>query len=227
MKVLAQGSSIEAALLSNFEASLQEIFFNRRAFNKLNIQLIKVKNNSSVKLYALSNESGLQYINEFEEVYFENGNIDKIINNYESAKNPLSQYKESKHYIPFKRNGKIGIYCVDDNSIYKEPILEDIDEFGNGIANGKKINILFDYPVSLFNYGSTIVRNNTLMFEKEGKIGLMNYKAQPILDAEYDEFYNWNGNNVDDKRNLLFLRNGYSWGFLNLNDRLIQRLFTI
>ncbi|MFC5871433.1 WG repeat-containing protein [Chryseobacterium arachidis] len=223
MKVLAQGSSIEAALLSNFEASLQEIFFNRRAFNKLNIQLIKVKNNSSVKLYALSNESGLQYINEFEEVYFENGNIDKIINNYESAKNPLSQYKESKHYIPFKRNGKIGIYCVDDNSIYKEPILEDIDEFGNGIANGKKINILFDYPVSLFNYGSTIVRNNTLMFEKEGKIGLMNYKAQPILDAEYDEFYNWNGNNVDDKRNLLFLRNGYSWGFLNLNDRLIQK----
>lgn len=223
MKVLAQGSSIDATLLSNFEPGLQELFFNRRALKKSNIQLIKVKNNSSVKLYALSNESGLQYINEFEEVYFENGNIDKIINNYESAKKPLSEYKESKHYIPFKRNGKIGIYCVDDNSVYKEPILENIDEFGNGMVNGKKTNILFDYPVSLFNYGSSIVRNNTLMFEKDGKMGLMNYKAQPILDAEYDEFYNWDGRDVSDKRNLLFLRKGYLWGFLNLNAGLIQR----
>lgn len=222
IKVLAQGSSIETTLLSNFEPGLQDVFFNRRAFNKSNIQLIKIKKNSAVKLYALSNESGLQYINEFEDVYFEKESINQIINTYESAQKPLSEYKESKHYIPFKRNGKMGIYCVEDNKIYKETLLENIDEFGNGMVNGKKMNILFDYPISLFNYGSSIVRNNTLMFEKEGKIGLMNYKAQPIINAEYDEFYNWDGRSASDKRNLLFLRKGYLWGFLNLNAGLLQ-----
>lgn len=218
LAIIEKGESIEATTLSNFSPGILEIYYRRKKFRDSNITLLKVKKEKETVLYSLSDSDGLKLIDRFDQVSFEDSNINKIINGFESAKHPEREFRESKHYLIATKNKKYGIYSIEDRKYYVNPKFKSIDINGNGLKNGKKSNIVFPFPVVPFNYGSKGIRYNVLQFENRNKFGVLNYKGEIILPAEFQEI-------ISGERdfNILFFRKNYKWGFANLDKGLIQQ----